>query len=240
MNLMKFIEYSNRSDNIDELTNTFLLFLKNFGIERFIMGDLSHDSVEKKEEHMGILVNYPEEWLNHYVENHYVEHDPVYQKALVSCKPYTWKDVQKSDISEKAQQVMDEAGECNLYNGIGLALHRPYGQIIGMGFAGSEKDARCDKDAVSTIHAAANQFFIAYLALSKKDDFFEEIKISVREKEILLWLSRGKTKSEIADILYVTESTVKRHCENVFKKLNVNNIPFAVLKALRMGLIKPY
>lgn len=240
MNLTEFIEKSNRSSNLDDLTQTFLKFLEGFGIERFIMGDLSHDSVQKKEEHLGILVNYPEEWLKYYVDNHYVEHDPVYQKALKTTMPYTWEEVQLPEISAKAKQVMDEARENKLYNGIGLSIYRPYGQIIGMGFAGSDKDTRCDKDAVSSVHLGAHQFFTAYLELSKNDNHIYKHDITDKEREVLLWLSRGKSKSEVGDILMISESTVKRHCERVFVKLNVNNIAFAVLKATRMGLIKPY
>ena len=240
MNLIEFIEISNRSSDVEDLTSCFLAFLDGFGMERFIMGEISHDTTEKKEKHLGVLVNYPEEWLEHYVANHYVDHDPVYQAALLSRKPYTWEEVQTPDISEKAQLVMDEAREAKLYSGIGLSIHQPMGEIIGMGFAGTEKDARCDKDAVSMIFAAANQFFTVYTDLIKQEDTEPKQSLTTRENEILLWLARGKTKSEISDILFISESTVKRHCENIFKKLEVNNVPFAVLKAVRTGLIRPF
>lgn len=240
MDLVEFIQTSNRTRTVEELTQVFLSFLGSFGMERFIMGEISHDTTAKKEKHLGVLVNYPQEWLDHYVTNHYVNHDPVYQAALTARRPYTWLEVQQRDISDKARLVMEEARECRLYSGIGLSIYQPLGEIIGMGFAGSEKDARCDKDAVSLIYAAANQFFTIYSDLQETGNPNTFLLLTRRETEILLWLARGKTKSEIADILFVTESTVKRHCESVFKKLDVNNIPFAVLKAVRMGLIKPF
>ncbi|MCB9990719.1 MAG: LuxR family transcriptional regulator [Rhodospirillales bacterium] len=240
MNLIEFIEVSNRAQNIEELTANFLAFLNGFGMERFIMGEISHDSTEKKEKYLGVLVNYPEEWLNHYVTNHYVDYDPVYQAALTARRPYTWSEVQERNISEKAQKVMNEAKEAKLYSGIGLSIHQPMGEIIGMGFAGSEKDARCDRDAVSMIYAAANQFFTVYSDFIMDDPTEIAVNLTARENETLLWLARGKTKAEISDILLISESTVKRHCENIFSKLQVNNIPFAVLKAVRMGLIKPF
>lgn len=240
MDLIEFIENSNKIETVEELTQSFLTFLNEFGMEKFIMGEISHDSTEKKEEYLGVLVNYPSEWLEHYVANHYVDYDPVYQMALTARKPYTWAEVQGPDISKKAQQVMDEAKEAKLYSGIGLSIHRPMGQIIGMGFAGAEKDARCDKNAVSLIHAAANQFFTVYDDIIQEDKQKTMVKLTPREREILSWLARGKTKPEISDILFISESTVKRHCEKIFKKLDVNNIPFAVLKSVRAGLIQPF
>ncbi len=42
------------------------------------------------------------------------------------------------------------------------------------------------------------------------------LTITDREKEVLLWIASGKTKSEIADLVYGSESCVKRHCENIF------------------------
>lgn len=207
------------------------------------MGELSHETTEKKEKHLGILVNYPEEWLTHYVANHYVDHDPVYQAALTARRPYTWTQVEnQKGVSEKAVQVMNEAREAKLFSGIGMSIHQPMGGIIGMGFAGSEKDARCDKDAVSIIYAGANQFFTVFSELNEfsTETQLNKVELTRRETEVLLWFARGKSKPEIADILYISESTVKRHCEAIFKKLDANTISLAIAKSLRMGLIKPF
>lgn len=47
--------------------------------------------------------------------------------------------------------------------------------------------------------------------------------VSRREAEVLDWLSRGKTNSEIGVILNISAGTVRRHLENVFPKLGVEN-----------------
>lgn len=241
MDLVEFIVESNRTKSIEELTNNFLKFLNNFGMDRFIMGQISHDATAQKEKYLGLLVNYPQEWMEYYVANHYVNHDPVYLAALTARKPFTWAEVEtQKNLTPLNKQVMNECREHKLYSGVGLSIHQPLGGIIGMGFAGSEKDARCDKDALSLIYAAANQFFICYADLTKFDSLDQNIKLTNRECEVLLWLARGKTKPDIADILAISESSIKRHCEAIFQKLSVNNIPLAVAKAIRMGLIRPF
>lgn len=242
MDLLEFIHQSNQTSSTDYLTQLFLAFLFDHGLDRFVMSEMSHDTTSQKEDHHGILVNYPEHWMNHYIQNNYIDHDPVYQNALISTKPFTWEQAEKEyPTTDFGKQVMNEARESKLYHGIALSVHQPFGRIIGMGFASSEKHEDLDPDALSLIYAAANQFYMTYADLAKLNTMDKEtIKLTQRELEVLLWLARGKSKSKIADILVVSESTVKRHCESIFLKLEVNNSTLAVFKAMRMGFIKPY
>jgi DNA-binding NarL/FixJ family response regulator len=63
------------------------------------------------------------------------------------------------------------------------------------------------------------------------------IHLTEREKEVLTWAARGKTSSEIAIILGLTERTVNFHCDRAMKRLDVINRTQAVAKALAEGLI---
>ncbi|MGY0195929.1 response regulator [Leptothrix sp. BB-4] len=45
--------------------------------------------------------------------------------------------------------------------------------------------------------------------------------VTRREAEVLLWLCRGKTNRDIADILGASPATVKKHLEHVYEKLGV-------------------
>ena len=243
LDLIDFIYRSNEASSPQELKDLFLEFIGNYGMDRFIMGEISHDSTSKKEEHLSILANYPEDWLKHYVERHYVDHDPVYHTALITKKPFTWKQMnQIQELSPQAQKILNEARESKMYNGIGLSIYQPFGQIIGMGLASSqEEDLTCDKNLLHIIYAACNQFFIAYSDLFlPKAPLNDNIVLTQREREVLLWLVRGKKKGEIASIINTSESTVKRHCENIFAKLNVSSMQLAIAKALRLGLIHPF
>ena len=52
--------------------------------------------------------------------------------------------------------------------------------------------------------------------------------LTAREHEILIWVSRGKTNSEVAAILWISASTVRKHLENIYAKLGVSNRAGAV------------
>lgn len=50
-----------------------------------------------------------------------------------------------------------------------------------------------------------------------------QFKISNREEEILIQLSKGYTYTEIADILCISVKTLKKHIYNIYEKLRVDN-----------------
>ncbi|MBO5066410.1 MAG: hypothetical protein J6D06_09880 [Clostridia bacterium] len=47
--------------------------------------------------------------------------------------------------------------------------------------------------------------------------------LSQREKEVLQLLMQNKKRKDIADELFVTESTIKKHTSSIFKKLEITN-----------------
>lgn len=56
--------------------------------------------------------------------------------------------------------------------------------------------------------------------------------LTPRAAESLLWLAQGKTNSDIATILGITESTVKKHVQEIFDKLGVETRGAASVRAL--------
>lgn len=65
----------------------------------------------------------------------------------------------------------------------------------------------------------------------------EEIKLSSREIDVLEQLSRGLSYSVIAENLFLSPSTVRKHIENIYSKLQVHSKLEAVQKAKRNNLI---
>jgi DNA-binding CsgD family transcriptional regulator len=65
----------------------------------------------------------------------------------------------------------------------------------------------------------------------------EESKLSKREKEVLGWLADGLSSKQIAQKLYLSESTVTIHRKNMLKKTNTKNIAELVSYAIKHGLI---
>ncbi len=62
--------------------------------------------------------------------------------------------------------------------------------------------------------------------------------LTVRESDVYLWLTKGKTNREIAQILDMSPRTVNKHLEPLFRKLGVDNRTSAATMAMECLLKK--
>ncbi len=58
--------------------------------------------------------------------------------------------------------------------------------------------------------------------------------LTPRVAEVLLWVAQGKTNADIATILGISESTVKKHLLEIFDKLGVETRSAATLRAIEV------
>ena len=61
----------------------------------------------------------------------------------------------------------------------------------------------------------------------------QKLKLTQREAEVLLWVARGKSNRDIAEILTLSPRTVNKHLEQIFTKLGVENRTSAAALAVR-------
>ena len=63
--------------------------------------------------------------------------------------------------------------------------------------------------------------------------------LTAREAEVLNLIARGLTNGEIAERLFVNESTVKSHINHLFAKIGAHDRAYAVNYAYQHGLMEP-
>jgi DNA-binding CsgD family transcriptional regulator len=59
--------------------------------------------------------------------------------------------------------------------------------------------------------------------------------LSKREAEILVLINNGLSNLQIADQLFISEHTVKKHVSNIFLKLNVERRTEAIKRAIELS-----
>jgi DNA-binding CsgD family transcriptional regulator len=51
----------------------------------------------------------------------------------------------------------------------------------------------------------------------------DDLGLTPRERQILAWVARGKTNLQIAELLWISPTTLRRHLEHVYAKLGVRD-----------------
>jgi LuxR family transcriptional regulator of spore coat protein len=59
-----------------------------------------------------------------------------------------------------------------------------------------------------------------------------------REREVYELLIKNKTTSEIGNILFISEKTVRNHISNVMQKLDVKSRSQAIIELIKMDELK--
>jgi len=74
--------------------------------------------------------------------------------------------------------------------------------------------------------------------LERPSDTEDDRVITRREEEVLQLIADGCSTSEVAQQLYISQKTVKNHLASIYQKLDARDRTQAVLRAVRMGIVR--
>ena len=179
--------------------------------------------------------NYPNEWLSIYKKAHFFDVDPVVTHCKTSVLPILWEQKTFAD----APQLWELAQACGVHFGWTQPVHDFQGVFSMLTLVRSK-----GKVTPAELYEKTAQVLwlchVMHAVVARKYANAPEIKapskLTARETEILKWSAMGKTASEIAAILCLSERTVGFHISSTFKKLGVHNKIQAVLRAAKAGL----
>ncbi|TDM07462.1 response regulator [Macrococcus lamae] len=118
--------------------------------------------------------------------------------------------------------------------------------VIGVMEAGADgyevKDTEPAKliETISQVAAGEKVFHPSVITAVRNAEQLPHLqkKLSKRELEVLEQMVKGLTNKEIANILFVSEKTVKTHVSHIFSKLAVNDRTQAAIYAMTYNLVK--
>lgn len=80
-----------------------------------------------------------------------------------------------------------------------------------------------------------NFYRLASTMAEREEDILRAaLKLTSREADVLVWISRGKSNRDISEILNISARTVNKHLEQIFVKLGVENRAAAAVMATRI------
>lgn len=91
-------------------------------------------------------------------------------------------------------------------------------------------------DAIARVHSGKS-YYDQIQNFTKDDSGTKEYPLSEREVEIIRKLGDGLTSSQISDVLFISEHTVKTHRKNILKKLDLHSSSELIQYALNQGII---
>ena len=86
--------------------------------------------------------------------------------------------------------------------------------------------------------AVTNRVIKQFADTDRPDPPKEFEELSTREREVFRLIARGLSNGEIAQELFISETTVKTHVTHVLHKLNLRDRVQAVVLAYRTGLVE--
>lgn len=178
-------------------------------------------------------------WAQHYVDKEYLRIDPVIIGCFQRFHPVDWK---RLDWSSKAARLFRaDAIEHGIGNqGYSVPIRGPNGQ-----FALFSVSHNCsDKDWVAfTKRHQRNLILIAHYLNQKALELEGDRKpepmraLSPREVDALTFLAMGYGRGQVAEMLSISEHTLRAYIESARFKLGALNTTHAVARALSEGLI---
>lgn len=240
MRISEFIEQCNREKSPGGILSLMQRAASDLGFDRYAYCALTnHDRyLPGNKPAPAVALNYPSAWTDYYFSHRYQTIDPVIVNAPFMEGPFLWERIgERCRLSRRQQEVMNQAREARLRDGIGVPLHGPLGSVCLLTFAAG--DAHPDAAVfLPALGALSAQFHLAYSEIARAEVPPRSIPdLSDRERECLQWLATGKTRWEVGQILHISENTVRFHVKNAFRKLDTSNRTLAILKALRYKLI---
>ena len=166
--------------------------------------------------------------------------DPVMQHLRRQSVPIVWD--QGTYVREGRADLWEAQARYGYRHGIALALHLPEGRHFLLG-VDRDQPVPAHKGELTRVVADLQLFAVlaqdaALRILLPPPPADDRPALTPRELECLRWTMDGKTAWEVGSILGISERTAVMHMNNATHKLGCVNKHQAVIKALRLGLIR--
>lgn len=184
-----------------------------------------------------LAVTYPDEWVERYQSQRFVDIDPAVQIGMRRMLPIDWDEFDRSD--NEVRHLFGEAMDFGLgRHGITLPVQGRYGDRALVSITSDVNDR--DWQHLRLLYMRDFQLLALHMhqaIVRLEGQPMEQVRLSPRERECLLWVAEGKSAWETAVILGLSEHTVRCYLESARHKLSAANNTHAVNKAGKASLL---
>ena len=181
--------------------------------------------------------NYPEQWVEFFDRRGLGPTDPVHRASHTTLTAFRWQDVGTMiPLTIQDREVLSSAITHGLGDGITVPAHVP-GELLGsMSFASADNDDD-DPQALAVAQLAGQFAFESSRRLMASRPCTAGTKLTSRQLECIMYVGRGKTDGEIAQILGLSHNTVIEHLRHARERYNAAARSVLPVRALYEGAL---
>lgn len=233
--VLDFVERIDGHKTAGALLDDLLTTVRGYGFDHLI-----YTGVPVGGQKMAPLVElngWPAGWYQRYCAQDHSAYDAVSLYSARTLRPFQWDEIPApfSD-TDLNRLVIGEAAEFGIRSGFAVPMLSVSHWQSVLSFASAQPRCELSPRARGQLVTMAVMVGGAVQAMMDEHD---EVELSEREKEVLLWAAAGKSAWEISKILSISERTVNFHLESTRQKLGVAKTVQAIVEAVRRRLIHP-
>jgi LuxR family quorum-sensing system transcriptional regulator CciR len=185
------------------------------------------------------LHNYPETWEHWFDENRLGRSDPIHRASQLTCAGFPWSELASMiRLTPADQSVLAQARIVGIGDGFTVPAHVP-GEFTGSCSFAMDPGIPFPRELHSAARILGGIAFDAARRLTKIRQIWPtpDRPITDRQRDCLLWSTRGKTDWETSRILGISKGTVIQHLKHARERYDVHNKAELSVRALHDGLI---
>jgi DNA-binding CsgD family transcriptional regulator len=242
-------------ESVDDLRDTLQRIIAHYGFSSFGFVDAGQPHRDEP----FYFGTHSRAWEDEYRSNNFAHVDPALVRVRRTNTPFTWGSLELPPVTGKhkpgAVKTMEAARDHGFTEGFVLPFHfrdrRGNLHSTSTAFFWKDKASRFrfllsgKKHELDLIMIYWVQRAMDIVARDHRGNPVTPppgaseggVFLTDRERDVMAWAARGKTVSDTADILKISDETVETHIHNAMRKLEAINKTHAVAKCLALGLI---
>ena len=231
--LNRFLQDLETTDRLEQIQGLIVTLSAALGVDHVVYHWVSVDG-----EQYG-FGTYPPAWAQRYQDQDYIRIDPVVLGSFQRFHPVDWK---RMDWTSKAARAFraDSLAHGVGNQGYSIPIRGPNGQFALFTLSHTCSDAEWEAYTMANqrdLIVIAHYLNAKALQLEKGRTPDSVRPLSPREVDALSFLAMGYSRSQAADMLAISEHTLRAYIESARHKLGALNTVHAVARALSEGLI---
>lgn len=176
--------------------------------------------------------------LTNYLKKGMFRSNPFVMQSVRSARPFTRLD---PDLirDPQARAIYDEMMLANPHGWIGIPVFGPGGRDGAFLLGCTEENAglrAVDETDIARLQSVCQTVHLRFCTLVETS-LQPPPRLTPRELDVLAWVARGKSNSDIAGILDISRHGVDAHLRRIYTKLGVFDRLSATLRGIGSGIL---